>query len=341
MTSASLEQTFAAWLEPDSTAKPPLLMVGAGLSAGLVPMADAFALEVAGRKPDVEAALGVSSGPTFDNADGLYAWADRLEACLDAVGMRRYAGAQPGMANDGWMTRYHVWFNAGQPESATDCQPLFKSHGCIRALHEGNGDFVIAKSEMDKSLHEQNSDRRNELRRQIDLPGGTISIGWKATEKYVVELFESHKPPGQLALKGDLTVIDLDPSQDGHQRIASSYPTAPHRSVIVNPQSPGTADDLMLWIQTVRGLRTMKTQLPTDRQWALDRLESDLPAYTDAGLRSAWVVSFFDDWLPVWLRNCCLAGAQLFSWQACSGATFRSTRCAYPLVHFDDAVVGT
>jgi hypothetical protein len=234
-------------------------------------------------------------------------WDCWLEASFEAVGMRRRAGLQPLQANVGWQTRYDVWFNAAAPQGETDCQPLFKAHGCIEALHNNEGDFVIQKSEMGRPLKRQNADRRNRLRDQINQPGGVVAFGWAASERYVVALFMSHKPQLHTALTGALTIVDRVPSNPRHLRIASNYPGATHTPRKVESASPGTTDDLMLWIQTLRGLRTMGKVCCAQSAAPLSELESTLPPFTDARLRDTWFVSFFDDWLPIWLRTCCLS----------------------------------
>jgi hypothetical protein len=249
-------------------------------------------------------------------------WDCWLEACLNAVGMRRHNHERrTRWALEGWKTHYDVWFSDKAPESATDCQPLFKGHGCVEALNTGVGDFIIQKSEMDMPWAQQHPVLRDTLCRQVQREGGAIAIGWSASEKYVVEFFRSHSADGVTRLPDGLTVVDLNPNQTGHCDAATGYARQPHAVVQVNPTSPGTTDDLMLWIQTQRGLRTMSSLLTNAQGSAMSGAAASLPAFDAPLLRSAWIVSFFDDWLPVWLRNCCLCGAQSFDIQ--EGKTFQ------------------
>ncbi len=238
-------------------------------------------------------------------------WDCWLEACFEAVGMRRYADEHTRIANEGWVTRYHVWFDDAPLTPATDCRQLFKAHGCVRELHAGRGNFVIGMSEMEMTLAQQPITRTNLLAREIE-QGDAIAVGWSATEKYVLDIFREHVDATLFAPTARLSVVDLDPDQENHRHVAKAYPTIPHHPIGVAAQSPGTVDDLMLWIQTLRGLRALKEVAPQEQKHILTQIESAFPEYKAPSLRSAWIVSFFDDWLPVWLRLCCLTGAQTF-----------------------------
>ena len=240
-------------------------------------------------------------------------WDCWLEASFDAVGMRRNDGATQCIANDGWMTRYHVWFTGAPNNNATDMQLLFKAHGCLRALHEGNGDFVIAQSEMSLKLADQPQTRTTLLLDHAK-SRSAIAVGWAANEPYIVELFEAQKPPVQLPLTGAITFIDLEPSQPNQTAIRQAYPG--HQSdagVKVNGSDAGQTDCLMLWLQTKRGLRSLREACHACASAkSLQLIEQQLPSFDVPHMSSHWQVSFFDDWLPVWLRCCFLTGAQGF-----------------------------
>jgi hypothetical protein len=86
----ALEERFNAWIDPRARSPPPLLIVGAGLSFGLVPTAQELADKIAKRQTAIENELGIPPGPTITNPVSLYAWADH---CLKAL-----SAAMPGNA---------------------------------------------------------------------------------------------------------------------------------------------------------------------------------------------------------------------------------------------------
>lgn len=373
-----IDEKFCAWIDPQSNLLAPLLIVGAGLSSGLVPRADQLATAIGARKGEIEDELQISAGPAISTEWDLYAWADHclselthihghsditakthlavamglttdkrflaqagvgprgttprhrvlarlarenriravwsfnwdcwLEASLDAVGLRRHDESAHRIANEGWKTRYHVWFKSEPAHNAIDTQLLFKAHGCIRALQEGRGDFVIAKSEMEA---QQPNSKTTILRKQIAADGGAIAIGWAAREPYVVEIFTKQKWPEHEAPTGSITFVDIEDRPD-HEKVREAYSgQRGHACLAVQRDGPGQTDHLMLWVQAKRGIRSLQRACSdiASRQ-ALTHIEDQLPAFDDASMCSLWIASFFDDWLPVWLRCCFFTGAQ-------------------------------
>ena len=284
------DEQFRAWIDPQSSLPPPLLIVGAGLSFGLAPNAQQLAKDTSERKVDIESTLGIPAGPAIStDDDDLYVWADHclkalksvhaldempakrrlasamglmtdkrflaqagvgprgttprhrvlarlarenriravwsfnwdcwLEASFDAVGLRRHDESNQRIANEGWKIRYHVWFKNEPAHNTIDTQLLFKTHGCVRALQEGQGDFVIAKSEMKAA---QPGSKTTLLRKQIAADGGAIAIGWAAREPYVVVMFAKQKPPDHEAPTGSITFVDVENWLD-HDKVRLSH----------------------------------------------------------------------------------------------------------------------
>lgn len=235
-------------------------------------------------------------------------WDCWLEASFDAVGLRRNEESAQRIANEGWKTRYHVWFRDEATDNAIDMQLLFKAHGCLRALQEGQGDFVIAKSEMEAP---QPDSKTTLLRKQIAADGGAIAIGWAAREPYVVEIFAKQKPPAHEAPTGSITFVDVE-DWPNHGKVRQAYSGQRERTCLaVQRDGPGQTDHLMLWVQTKRGIRSLQ-QACSDQpsKDTLKQIEDQLPAFDDSSMCSSWLASFFDDWLPVWLRCCFFTGAQ-------------------------------
>lgn len=381
----TLEERFSVWIDPRDSSPAPLLIVGAGLSFGLVPTAQELAHDVAGRQIAIENKLGISHDSTVTSPTSLYTWADHcvtelstanpgittidakirlaqamglmtdrrflaqagvgprgttarhrvlarlaregrvraiwsfnwdcwLEASFEAVGMRRDDGATQQFANDRWMTRYQVWFKDVINKNATDMQLLFKAHGCLRALHEGKGDFVIATSEMAQGLANQPT-TRTELLLDHAKGGSAIAVGWSASERYVVELFAAQQGKVPPPLTGSITFIDVKPDQPDQNAIRQAYGTQPpDGGVKVNGSGDGQTDDLMLWLQTKRGLRSLQEACDGSPSRAeAQRIERRIPSFDAARMTSVWPTPFFDDWLPVWLRCCFFTRAMEFS----------------------------
>lgn len=378
-----LIEQFQPWILPMSNVPAPIVIAGAGLSFGLVPMALQLAKYVSENKSSIESSLAVKS--TIDPGDPsnpmkLYQWAGDclnqliskgnsnasakhaladamgvtydarflakaniplrgctprhrvlgrlaregrihavwsfnwdcwIEAALECVGLRK--GKRPGanrIAPSDWKLRYQVWVDGNHVPEAQDLLPLFKAHGCVRALHDGLGDFVISEDEMCVALSHQPPGRVERMKRDLS-ERWAVTVGWSATEDYVQELLVEMKSNGLL---GDrVTVIDINPAQPRLERVCLSYGTTTDSAgVKVMGSELGTTDDLFLWIQVNRGfaaLRHVCIAHPTlDAQLA--QMEAKIPAYSSPEMLAFWPASFLDSWLPIWLRTCFMVGAQ-------------------------------
>lgn len=377
---STLHSKFLAWIDPLSTVNPPVVLVGAGLSYGLVPTADQYGAEIGPRTIDIQSSLGISASTIPVDATSLYQWADEcvaelvsggashvdakvrlaramglttdprflakfnipsrgttprhrvlcrlaregriesfwsfnwdcwLESSLESVGIRSGLRSVPAMiAPHGWKLRYVVWFAGESSKTRTDTMLVFKAHGCVRALYESKGDFIVTESEMALALAEQPIERRNRMKSEV-ADRWLLAVGWSATESYVRELFAEQ---GEAGLLGEgITIVDLNCSQSGHVEVCASYGVdAAQAAVQVSGGGLGTTDDLLLWIQTLRGFGAIRAACFSypGLQSVVDEHTALTPSHDHSSFRSSGLVSFVDNWLPAWLRICFLAKAQ-------------------------------
>ena len=80
----TIDEQFRAWIDPRSNLQPPLLIVGAGLSSGLVPRANELATAICARQGEIEDELQIAAGPAIapECESDLYAWAGH---CIDEL----------------------------------------------------------------------------------------------------------------------------------------------------------------------------------------------------------------------------------------------------------------
>lgn len=380
---------FLPWIDPTSNEVAPVVLVGAGLSFGLAPRAHELAIEIAGKREQVERSLGITTNCAIGCARELYRWAEVcldklvtagtqlaeakkdladamgltrspqflacanipirgttarhrvlsrlaregrvsalwsfnwdcwLEISLESVGLRNSTRIlRKRIAPTDWKLHYLVWVDSEKGVTTDDTVPVFKAHGCLRALNEGKGDFVIAEGEMAKGLAEQSPDRVARMEKETT-DRWTVALGWSASEGYVRELMAQHASAGLLGKR--LTIVDINPSGEHHQEICGHYGCDPASvGVSVRPAGPGTADDLFLWIQTMRGLASIReaTNESAELKPVLMDLESRTPAFDSPDFRNFWCVSLLDSWLPVWLKTCFLTGAHDYRTKPGSG----------------------
>jgi len=375
-----LVSQFEPWIAPRTNIPAPVVIVGAGLSYGLVPTAQQLANEVADNKGAIEHSLGVSCsivptkpqelyqwaasclvqleakgmsktaakrlladtiGVTFDarflaktnipsrgtttrhrvlgrlaregriHAIWSFNWDCWLEAALESVGLRRGPRFLATMvAPVNWKLQYQVWVDGLRVSPTIDLLPLFKAHGCARALHGGDGDFVISYDEMCVHLPDQPRGRVDRLTNDLT-ERWTVTVGWSATEQYVQQLLSEMKANSLLSNR--LTVIDINPHQEELSRVCDHYSTTSSiAGVKVFPGEQGTTDDLFFWIQIKRGLAALQWACSGLRDYvsSLETLGANVPPFDSAKMIAFWQGSFLDSWLPIWLRTCFLIGAQ-------------------------------
>lgn len=243
------------------------------------------------------------------NAVWSFNWDCWLESAFRAVGLHKRE--MPGIdAPHNWCTSYHVWYEGTGATKSVDVVQLFKAHGCLTALESAHGDFIISHTEMacDLEFHSPNRIARMQADLQ-DYP--VVSLGWGASEPYIRQLFT--KLANSALLGESLTIVDVNVSQPNLLDVAQNY-TDPSvsQSVLLNRASPGTADELFLWIQVIRGLaciRVAADEYPAITP-ALEAMVRSVPSYDSSQLRAHWIVHYLDSWLPVWLRTCYMVSAQ-------------------------------
>jgi len=377
-----LHDQFRVWIDPRCPLQPPIVLVGAGLSAGLVPLALNLALGVGARKKEIERQLGVTSQLQVASATDLYAWAGEclaqlvssgmtdaaakrmladsigvttdpsflaranvplrgttprhrvlgrlaregrvsaiwsfnwdcwLEASLETVGLMR--GETPenrSVAPEAWKLKYHVWVNSESNAENAATLSVFKAHGCVRSLAEGRGDFVITAQEMGARFEEQQHERKARMGSQI-AGRSAITLGWSASEKYVREFFELQHRANNLGSR--ITIVDSAPRNPEHLNVCASFNCGIDEAAAqVAREGPGTTDDLLLWIQTLRGLASLKEACTGNAQMlrTIEEVSSGIPAFSSDTFSSNWCVSLLDCWLPIWLRTCFLSKAQRY-----------------------------
>jgi hypothetical protein len=242
-------------------------------------------------------------------------WDLWLEAAFDCVGMTaiQYASVFKNAFPRYWKTQYESWVPSTQPpEEIEENVTVFKPHGCIRSLHHGNPTFVITATEL--AQKRSGFSETAMARMTADLKGNALCvIGWSVSEPYIRPLFENLKYVH--CLTGSLAIIDPNPNDDGHNFLINAYDKTNDESICkVQIKGFGTTDDLMLWIQLQRGLNSLKA--------ACNGL-NNIVNFLDAHLKEAdfpypntsylgWAASWFDSFLPVWLRLCFNCKAEIF-----------------------------
>ncbi len=186
---------------------------------------------------------------------------------------------------------------------------VYKAHGCVKALYDQKGEFIVTASEMAAPLKQQPPARTERMRKQVS-DRQVIAIGWSATEGYVKQLFAELGETGALH---QLTIVDLKADQPGHLEVCKSFKVDPViAGVPVKGSSPGTTDDLLLWIQTLRGCNAIRTACDgiANLQRDIEKGMSNSAPFGTGFLATATLVSAIDNWLPAWLRMCFFVRAQ-------------------------------
>lgn len=248
-------------------------------------------------------------------------WDLWLEAAFESVGIECITKAT---ANDlslpkSWISRYEGWVPPTPPTSDEETLTLFKPHGCIRALHEGNTRFLVTDSELNKSLRDH--EPQCVVRMKADLTNAdTCIIGWSASENYLQQLFADLKDAS--VLSNSLAIVDPFPklnslieNESGHLKLINAYGKEADDVVCeVKPSGLGSTDDLMLWIQFQRGLGVLASVCANDKNIVevcmRHSKKMQEPLSEIVGLE--WAIQWFDSFLPVWLRLCFNCQAQEF-----------------------------
>ena len=392
---------FPYWSDPAADGKPPVLIIGAGLSADLAPLPFQLVREIAKRQDQIEAALQIQTGFVFTRKkpadplglpDELYRWAgccmeqlmlvsaseldakqsfvaamglledERfaananvplrgttprhrvlarlareacvhsfwslnwdlwLEAAFEAVGLIRLPLNSNQHATDlpsSWKKVYEVWLPPNLPGTIQNVVTLYKPHGCVRALYEGeNSTFRITEAELTAPTPAD-----VKLRLQSELYGRPVcSIGWGATEGNIQSVFAECATAS--ILSGGLTVVGLDwndreiTTDSRHSKLAGNFGQNEGNTLCqVKATGPGTTDELMQWIQALRSLRrfhsVVESIAPTETS-SLGQLSAQIQLFSEPVSNDGnfgWALPWFDTFFPVWSRLCFISKALVF-----------------------------
>jgi hypothetical protein len=246
-------------------------------------------------------------------------WDLWLEAAFDCVGMTsvQYHSGY-GVLPQCWKTQYETWVPPNPPQGGKQTVTLFKPHGCIGDLHRGGKVLLITESELGEPFGD--SLNQTVTRMKKDLTANALCVmGWSASEPYLQTIFQDLKAAN--CLSGSLAIIDpypkIGPAEFGntHALLIDAYGKTNSDAICkVESENFGTTDDLMLWIQLQRGLNALKAACSSQQcivqllDSHLQTLESPVPNSFALG----WVSSWFDTFLPVWLRLCFNCKAETF-----------------------------
>ncbi|SDI31082.1 SIR2-like domain-containing protein [Variovorax sp. OV700] len=240
-------------------------------------------------------------------------WDVWLERALASVGVEHYKNNRNSSATlpQGWIRWYESWVPSKVIQT-TDQQTVivYKPHGCVDSLLDGDGTFVLTQEELARCLTEQPPLVENSMKLCFT-QHSLIATGWSASEPYLQEFFSQLKPFRSAGTS--LTVIDPFPNDKGHAKLREAYDCEIVQA-ICKPEAdefPNT-DDVFLWIQTRHGLGCLQAiaiepQRAVVSAW-LDQFST--PQAPDSQL--GHMVGWFDNFLAVWLRLCFNNGHQKF-----------------------------
>lgn len=243
-------------------------------------------------------------------------WDLWLEAAFEAVGLIRKNSEDLNSSDalpDKWKKSYQVFLPSDTRRQKNSCIQLFKPHGCIRAFAEGsNNTFQITRTELETKV---DSAIKQDLKDQV-VGKPVCTLGWGATEINLQEIFRECAEDNRLQ-KGSLTIVSLSWNDDfqtidsRHSGLAKNFSQTQSETLcVVKKNSPGTTDDLMQWIQTLRSLRRLKAVvngLAPSKTILLQQIEQQIDVYKSPvffGDSYGWALSWFDNFLPVWSRVC-------------------------------------
>lgn len=209
-------------------------------------------------------------------------WDLWLEAAFEAVGLVRKDASGTASFDalpKNWKKSYRVFLPADAPEENNSCIPLYKPHGCIGEFAAHTNDlFKITKKELEEDVP---ANVKQRLLTQVE--GKPVcAIGWGATEENLQNVFQESAVSNGLK-QNALTIISLgwnDSGVDTHSKLATNFGQNELSTLCsVQRSAPGTTDDLMQWIQTLRTLhrfRAVVTGLTPTNNTLLQRIEQQI-----------------------------------------------------------------
>jgi hypothetical protein len=144
-----------------------------------------------------------------------------------------------------------------------------------------------------------------------------VVVGWSASEKYLIDRIDSgvrpvlQNPDRQPPLANDeLSVIDRVFNPAGHTRLASFYNKNAATTHIDVGQIGFSTDDLFLWLQALYAIGFLKLRATALDESVLKELAEKIEQPPTDRI---FVISWVDDFLPVWVRLCWRCG--LVAWE--------------------------
>lgn len=259
-------------------------------------------------------------------------WDCIMEAALESVGL--LPDSTPGVTKNNplpWRRWYSTW-SPGDNHAPSSRQPctlhLIKPHGCINKLAKGHAAFVVSTSQLNALPTNLNS--VNNRVRVVFSDSPLTVVGWSAEETYIHNDISAVKNHQALCRAVDcLSVIDPywrpTPPQTlniNHNRLASAF-NCSQADCHFPASSSGnpTTDQFFQWLQTLYGLERLESYARANAQnntsWNNKANDlSNVKAQFPEPMPTDWLNSFFDDFLPVWVRLCCNAGKVIYKQNA-------------------------
>lgn len=237
-------------------------------------------------------------------------WDVWLERALDSVGIESHLSrpAVPERLPASWIRWYETWVPPSK-ETRGDAQTIivYKPHGCVESLLRGSGVFILTEDELEGQLA-----NLPEIRTRVQgalREHSLVVVGWRASERYLVDLIAEVK--SSRVDRATLTIIDPFPNTNGHKQLQEAYGLSAEQTMCT-PLTSGfpSTDDAFLWLQARHGLSCLMADADDGEKKILTRCLADLAVPSNTS--SAFVVDWFDNFLPVWSRLCFNSGRQKF-----------------------------
>lgn len=242
-------------------------------------------------------------------------WDVWLESALTSIGIEPTdTSSTTSQLPKSWITKYASWTpSSNPPQEANQTLNIFKPHGCVESLLKGDGIFILTEEELNRELTKQPLEVINCLKASLTSKL-FIGLGWSASEGYLRSLFEELSSAKALNSK-NLTIIDPFPNDDGHAKLINYYGATRDAAICeTKPPLVSSTDDLFLWMQTRYGLICFQHLFPAGHENYL-KIAEWLEYFKKpllAGFPNNWIMGWFDDFLPVWVRLCFNSGRVRF-----------------------------
>ena len=256
-------------------------------------------------------------------------WDCVQESALENVGIKRRAngGYMP------WPTVFNTFVTAAECAlmGEQDSIRVIKPHGCVMALVEaqqamaaGNTihsidlskRFLITKTELDSLDPAIKNDPTQDFIFSTLLASlashPIIVAGWSVSEQYLVDRINSDVRPilqdpdrePQVAVD-ELSIISRSFNNKGHTTLAGFYGMDATTAHIGVGQQGFDIDQMFLWVQAVYAIQFLRQRAPVVDQPAMDELAAEIHQPPNTAV---FVISWVDNFLPVWVRLCWRCG---------------------------------